>query len=213
MKINNHVNLLTRRTECMLYDAEPVPAGKPCVGWIGGNAPEFFDDPANFISDKDQAYLFYLSLVHPFQPERMISIFIPRDYEAYLEHNLYPDCPIKVLEHPLSTESLQDTYTNTALHKHLITAGKRCDDEQAMEQPFLIKVGGAPRLIQDEEYYYAKLQEEDFSFFFQIDEDGYPDTLLQEDGSYPFGFGSLYIYAHIGTAEVKHPVVGFWQFS
>lgn len=213
MTIENEMNLLTRKTDCMLYYAETASADKPCEGWIGGNAPEFFDNPANFIHEKDQAYLFYLSLVHPFQTERMISIFVPEDYDAYLEHNKYPNCPIKVLEHPVSTESLKDTYTNTALQKHHISVGELCHDEDSMERSFLIKVGGAPRLIQNEEYYFAKLKEEDFSFFFQVDEDGYPDSLLQENGSYPFGYGALYIFAHIGTAEIKHLVAGFWQFS
>lgn len=213
MTMGNLMNLLTRRTDCMLYYAEPALADRPRAGWIGGNAPEFFDDPAHPVHEGDRTYLFYLSLNHPYQPERMISIFIPEDYENYLEHNIYPDCTIKVLEHPASIESGKALYTHTGLRKHHISAVERCSDEEAADQPFLIKMGGTPRLLQNEEYYSVELEEDGFSFFFQVDEDGYPDTLLQEDASYPFGYGALYVYAQIGTAGVEHPVAGFWQFS
>lgn len=73
----------------------------------------------------------------------------------------------------------------------------------------MIKLGGNPRLIQHEDYYFTKLTEDSFSFFFQVDEDGYPDTLLQDDHSYPFGFGSLYIFAKTGTNDSQDPVAGF----
>ena len=213
MTVDNLMNLLTRRTDCMLYYAEPAIVDKPQTGWIGGNAPEFFDNPVNLVHEGDRTYLFYLCLVHPYQPERMISIFIPKEYEDYLEHNIYPDCSIKVLEHPVSIESRQELYTNTGLRQHHISAGERCSDEESADRSFLIKIGGTQRLIQNEEYYSVQLKEDGFSFFFQVDEDGYPDSLLQEDASYPFGYGALYIYAQIGTAEIKHPVAGFWQFS
>lgn len=156
---------------------------------------------------------FYLSLVHPFKPESMISIFIPEDYEEYLENNIYPNCPIKVVEHPISTESVKDMFTNPGLIKHVISNGELSHDEKSMDQPYLIKVGGNPRLIQNEDYYFAKLKEESFPFLFQVDEDGYPERLLQEDYNYPFGFGSLYIFAKMETTEIQHPVAGFWQFS
>ncbi|MEK4519363.1 hypothetical protein NSS64_29255 [Paenibacillus sp. FSL H8-0122] len=207
------INLLAQRTDCMLHYVEPAIADIPRAGWIGGNAPEFFDNPAHLLDLGGRTYLFYLSFVHPIQPGRMISIFIPEEYEEYLEHNMYPDCPIKVIEHPLSAESHIETYTNAGLRKHHITTGEPCTDDKSVERSFLIKVGGTPRLLQNETYYSAKLEEEAFSFFFQVDEDGYPDTLLQGDGSYLLGFGALYVYAHIGTKGIGHPVAGFWQFS
>ncbi|MNW58930.1 hypothetical protein D3C74_368190 [compost metagenome] len=142
----------------------------------------------------------------------MISIFIPENRESYLENNIYPDCSIKVIEHPVSAESIQECFTHKDLIRHSISHGERSKDEESMEQPFLIKVGGNPRLIQDEDYYFAELKKESLSFFFQVDEDGYPDTLICEDGDYPFGFGSLYIFAKIDT-EIEHPVAGFYQFS
>lgn len=213
MTMDNHANILAQRTDCILYYAESGLSKEPGAGWIGGNAPAFFDDQSDLIHEGNHKYFFYLSLVHPFKPESMLSIFIPEDYEEYLENNIYPNCSIKVMEHPLSTESVKAMYTNPALIKHTISDGELSSDEKSMDQSFLIKVGGNPRLIQDEDYYFAKLNEESFSFLFQIDEDGYPETLLQEGYSYPFGYGSLYIFARIEGAEIGHPVAGFWQLS
>ncbi|KEO79056.1 hypothetical protein MKN04_08280 [Paenibacillus polymyxa] len=118
-----------------------------------------------------------------------------------------------MIEHPISTESTKEMFTKPGLIKHTISNGALRNDEKSMDRSFLIKVGGNPRLIQYEDYYFTKLKEESFSFLFQVDEDGYPETLVQHDYNYPFGFGSLYIFAIIGATEIQHPVAGFWQFS
>ncbi|MDT0124893.1 hypothetical protein Q9R46_19670 [Paenibacillus sp. RRE4] len=212
MTIENQANMLTTRVESILYYAKPFLNNEHRAGWIGGNAPEFFDDQSELIHEGNQKYAFYLSLNHPFKPERMISIFIPEERHTYLENNIYPHCPIKVIEHPVSAESMRDSFTHKDLIKHSISHGERSKDEESMEQPFLIKVGGNPRLIQDEDYYFAELKKGALSFFFQVEEDGYPETLIREDGDYPFGYGSLYIFAKMGT-ELEHPVAGFCQFS
>ncbi|QTD43453.1 hypothetical protein [Sporosarcina sp. Te-1] len=201
--------MLVERTDCILYYAEPCLSNEYGIGWIGGNAPDFFDDQAEDIHDGNQSYYFYLSFVHPFKCDSMISIFIPKDYEEYLDNNIYPRCSIKVIEHPISTESVKDLFTNPGLVKHVISEGVICNDEKSMDQSFLIKLGGNPRLIQHKDYYFTKLKEDSFSFLFQVDEDGYPDTLLQDDYSYPFAFGSLFIFAEIGSNEILHPVAGF----
>ncbi len=211
--MKNRTNILVARTDCILYYARPVLSNERGIGWIGGNAPDFFDDQADFIHEGNQKYYFYLSLVHPFKTESMISIFIPEDYEEYLNNNVYPNCSIKVIEHRISTESVKDMFTNSGLIKHVILDGEISNDEKSMNQSFLIKLGGNPRLIQNEGYYFTKLKEESFSFLFQVDEDGYPETLLHPDYNYPFGFGSLYIFAKIEITEIQHPVAGFWQFS
>ncbi|WP_229691971.1 hypothetical protein [Paenibacillus radicis (ex Gao et al. 2016)] len=91
-----------------------------------------------------------------------------------MENNIYPNCSIKVLEHPMSTESVKDSFTNPGLIKHTILDGALSKDEKSMDQSFLIKVGGNPRLIQNEDYYFTKFMEESFSFLFQVDEDVYP---------------------------------------
>ncbi|EHB66030.1 MULTISPECIES: hypothetical protein [Paenibacillus] len=211
--MENHTNYLVEKTDCILYYAEPSLSNEQGTGWIGGNAPDFFDDQADLIHEGNQKYYFYMCLVHPFKPESMISIFIPEDYEEYLDNNVYPKCSIKVVEHPISKESVKETFTNPGLLKHAISAGDISNDEKSMDQSFLIKLGGNPRLIQNNDYYFTKLKEESYSFLFQVDEDGYPDMLLRDDYSYPFGFGSLYIFAKIGAEGIQHPIAGFWQFS
>lgn len=97
--MKNRMNSLVERTDCILYYAEPGLSNEHGTGWIGGNAPDFFDGQADLIHESNQKYYFYLSLVHPFKPESMISIFIPEDYEEYLDNNVYPNCSIKVIEH------------------------------------------------------------------------------------------------------------------
>ncbi|PCL89228.1 hypothetical protein [Paenibacillus lautus] len=211
--MKNYANILAEHKDCILYEAGRGPSTGQSTGWIGGNAPAYFDDKADAIQEGDLGYYFYLSLIHPFKPASMISIFIPNDYEKYVEHNQYPDCSIKVMEHPMTGESLSDHFAHPDLIKHLISHRETCSDLHSMDQSFLIKFGGSPRLVQDEAYYSAKLREEGFSFLFQVDEDGYPETLLREDSSYPFGFGALYIYANITPNDVQDPVAGFWQFS
>lgn len=211
--MENRTNILTERTDCILYYAEPDLPNEYGTGWIGGNAPGYFDNRADLIQEGTKKYYFYLCLAHPFKHESMISIFIPEEYEDYLDHNIYPNCSIKVMEHPISAESVNDLFTHPGLRKHAISDGIISNDEKSMDQSFVIKLGGNPRLIQHEDYYFTKLTEDSFSFFFQVDEDGYPDTLLQDDHSYPFGFGSLYIFAKTGTNDSQDPVAGFWQFS
>ncbi|CAI6079810.1 hypothetical protein PAECIP112173_02722 [Paenibacillus sp. JJ-100] len=213
MPLDNKMKVLVERTNSILYYAEANLAKDQGAGWIGGNAPGFFDDQDDFIHEGTQRYVFYLTVIHPFKPESMISIFIPEDYEEYLKNNIYPDCSIKVIEHPISTESTKQKFTNPGLIKHIISDGVLSDDEKSMDQSFLIKVGGNPRLIQDEDYYFTKLREESYSFLLQVDEDGYPETLIKPDYNYLFGFGSLYIFAILGTTEIQRPVAGFWQSS
>ncbi|MGN7359531.1 hypothetical protein ACTHPF_20175 [Paenibacillus sp. SAF-054] len=209
----NPASFLTDRTQCILYYASEGPTAETCKSWIGGNAPAYFDDKADFIHEGDQFFYFYMSIAHPFKPAWMISVFIPQSYEEYLEHNIYPDCSIKVIEHPVSAESTQDIFKHPGLIRHKITDGEVRNDHESVEEPFLIKFGGTPRLIQKEGFYSKRLAEDLLSFLFQVDEDGYPDTLLVDHYSYPFGYGALYIYAGIQAGEVKAPVAGFWQFS
>ncbi|MFF2484573.1 hypothetical protein [Paenibacillus sp. NPDC058071] len=88
MPMENHMNILVERIDCILYYTESGQSNEHSKGWIGGNAPDFFNDQADLIHEGNQKYYFYLSLVHPFKPESMISIFIPEDYEEYLENNI-----------------------------------------------------------------------------------------------------------------------------
>ena len=136
MTIENQASILKSRVESVLYYAKPFVMDEHRAGWIGGNAPEYFDDQSELIHEGNQKYAFYLSLNHPFIPERMISIFIPEDRETYLENNIYPHCPIKVIEHPVSAESIQKSFTHKHLIKHAISNGESSKDDKSMEQPF-----------------------------------------------------------------------------
>lgn len=215
METEKFETLFMNRTNCMIYQAvlKSSLENEKGAGWIGGNAPAFFDDKLHLIHEGDLKNLFYMSFVSPFKPQSMISIFIPAESEVYLESNQYPHCAIKVIEHPVSGESTHAYFTHPDLVRHAIAEAVESDDQSALEQRFLIKLGGQPRLIQEETYYASELNKEAFSFYFQIDEAGYPETLLREHGSYPFSYGALYIFARLTADEIQEPVAGFWQFS
>ncbi|WP_213506241.1 hypothetical protein [Paenibacillus faecis] len=214
MPMYNFKELFAARTHCMIFQAQASPCTEESHGWIGGKAPMFFDDKTEAVNRNGIKHYFYLSLVHPFRPERMISVFIPEEYDEYLENNIYPNCSIQVFDHPISKESTSEIYTHPGLIKHSIIGGDLMGDKDSAEQSFLIKLGGTPRLIQDENYYFTGLAEDGFDFLFQVDEDGYPDTLLDGKFSYPFSFGAMYVFAQIiSDREFSSPVAGFWQYS
>ena len=74
----------------------------------------------------------------------------------------------------------------------------------------LVTVGGELQLIQEEEYYYKNLEENGYLYLMSIDEDYYPDNLL--NGNYPFNYGALYIYYKENKDNID-VVAGFWQHS
>ncbi|MED3570976.1 hypothetical protein P4452_01750 [Cytobacillus praedii] len=52
--MKNGMNILVERTECILYYAEQGQSNEHSTGWIGGNAPEFFDDQEDLIHEGNQ---------------------------------------------------------------------------------------------------------------------------------------------------------------
>ncbi|MBP1915175.1 hypothetical protein J2Z23_002132 [Lederbergia galactosidilyticus] len=42
--MRNRTNILVERTDCILYYAGQGLSNEHGTGWIGGNAPDFFDD-------------------------------------------------------------------------------------------------------------------------------------------------------------------------
>jgi len=134
----------------------------------------------------------------------MLSVLIHQDFNTLLHNNIYPSIAVKVIEH-------EHSETGNDKDKAVLDLGLSSISEYAetQEDHFLfIKIGGEPQLIQDENYYCNDLEKNGYFFFLQIDEEGYPDNLL--NGNYPFGFGALYLYKHKVTEEV---VAGFWQYS
>ncbi|MEK4425008.1 hypothetical protein [Solibacillus sp. FSL K6-1523] len=182
-------------------------------GWIGGNAPVYFDDKSELFSELGSDYHFYLCFVNPLDRNNMLSIFIPKEYKNRVSKNIYPNCSLYVFEHPVSKESLDSTYTEFGMVKHYISEGIFVNEEQAFETSFFIKFFGDPIHIQEEEYYYSELEKDGYSFLCQIDEDGYPSGLFNSDTSFSFGFGAVYLYAMMTENSIKDPIVGYWQYS
>ncbi|KKO54329.1 hypothetical protein [Paenibacillus sp. DMB20] len=203
------LKILEERKECMLFQTSENDSGN---GWIGGNAPAYFDELEDMIN-KETGMYFYLSIVNPFDDHEMISIFAPKEFEDRISRNRYPNCSLFTMKHPKSEESKLDTFADPDLVKHFISEADIVSDKQSFEERFLIKFGGTPRHIQGEKYYYKGLHDDGFDFIFQVDEDGYPDTLLKPRKSYPFSFGAIYIYARMLEGSIENPIQSYWQFS
>nr|WP_154896237.1 hypothetical protein [Paenibacillus xylanexedens] len=208
-------DLFDNRTHSLVM--YPHPTDHSSLSWIGGNAPAYFDDNPEFSFLREQNYLFYLSVtlpdtdaMEPVPGQEMISVFVPADYEKYLEHNIYPTCDIQVIQHPASTESALETYTNTVLHKHSLTEWTWIEDGAAADEPCLVRIGGTPRFIQQEDSYLTALHHDGYDFFIQIDEDGYADGMVEE---YVFGYGALYLFAKFDDGKIIDPLAGCWQYS
>lgn len=175
--------------KCISYDKE-------IRSRIGGNAPIVIEEQ---IPDN---YKFYATIIHPEKENRMLSIIIHEDFEILISNNIYPPIEVKVIEHAYcemgnnSNKSISDLGLNSISHYY---------SEREEDSFLFIKVGGEPRFIQHENYYYEKLESDNYSFFLQIDEEGYIDNM-----DYVFAFGGLYLYKHNDTGEI---IAGFWQYS
>ena len=111
---------------------------------------------------------------------------------------------VKVIEHEFSEIGNCAEKRNASLDMCSISEYSEDKDSENI----LVKIGGEPSLIQDEESYYKELEKHGFSFFLSIDEDGYSEDVTI--GSYPFGYGALYLYKRCTTNEI---IAGFWQCS
>ena len=178
--------------------AKCIPFDRNIKGRIGGNPPECIEKqiPCD--------YNFYATLVNPEKEDCMLSVLIHQDYETLIEDNIYPSIAVKIIEHGFSKIGNCVEKRNTNLG--VCSISNYFDDNRC--ENILVKVGGTPNLIQDEESYYNELIKNGFSFFLSIDEDGYSKDLVI--GRYPFCYGALYIYKHNITGEI---VAGFWQCS
>ena len=191
----------------MLYTATPLESGS-AVGWIGGTAPMFFDTPQN--SNRLAHYTFYLTFQNPLDPRESISVFLPKDDDSYAEDDCYPHLPIKVLAHPTTAAGALQELSSPSLNKCYIEKAQVSTSKE-IATPYLIKLGGFPILIQDKERYYRALEQDGFTFMFQVDENGYPEELV--NGNYPFNFGCFYAYALFQSDGFSELTAGFWQFS
>lgn len=175
--------------------AKCIPFDNNVKGRIGGNPPQLVEKQ---IPDE---YMFYATLVHPEKENMMLSILIHNNFETLIENNIYPSIAVKIIEHEYSEMGNAPDKAITDLSINSIGDYKEIQDSEFQ----FIKVGGVPRFIQYRDYYYEELERNGYSFFLQIDEEGYC-----QDMEYVFMYGALYLYRHNVTGEV---IAGFWQYS
>ena len=175
--------------------AQCIPYNESIKGRIGGNPP------INIETEIPEGYAFYATLVHPEKEDKMLSILISNDFEILIENNIYPSIAVKVIEHKYSEMGSDINKAITSLSVNSITDYKEIQDDDFQ----FIKVGGKPRFIQYKDYYYEELEKDGYSFFLQIDEEGY-----RENMEYVFMYGALYLYKQNITGEI---IAGFWQYS
>jgi len=188
-----------------VYIANAITYDKVNKNRIGGNIPIFFEDKLIDIKE----YLFYATIEHPQINNKTFSIFIPQKYELMIKENIYPNCGIKVFVHDYTEESSNLINTNEDLKRCYI--GSFIKIEESSYEGNLIKMGGAPCLIQNEDFYSEELLSDGYRFFMQIDEDFYSNDLLA--GKYPFGYGCLYLYCKYNEEQIIDIIAGFWQYS
>ena len=179
--------------------ARCIPFDKNTKGRIGGNPPITTEGsiPKN--------YIFYATLIHPEKTNCMLSIFIHQDFDILIEKNIYPNIEVKIIEHQYSEEgTLEDKRIKDISVNSIGLYVDKIDNDNS----FLIKIYGEPRFIQPKNYFYEELENDGYSYFLQIDEEGYSDDLLIDN--YPFHYGALYLYKHNKTGEI---IAGFWQYS
>lgn len=175
--------------------AKCIPFDANVKGRIGGNPPQIVE---NGIPD---GYLFYATLEHPEKENIMLSISIHGDFHTLLYNNIYPSVAVKVIEHKYSEIGTRSEKSIKELSVNSISNYYYLQDSDFQ----FIKVGGEPRFIQWKDYYYEELEKDGYSFYLQIDEEGYRD-----DMDYVFMYGALYLYKHNMTGEI---IAGFWQCS
>ena len=175
--------------------AQCIPYNESSKGRIGGNPP------INIETEIPEGYAFYATLVHPEKEDQMLSILISNDFKILIENSIYPSIAVKVIEHKYSEMGSDINKAITSLSVNSITDYKEIQDDDFQ----FIKVGGEPRFIQYKDYYYEELEKDGYSFFLQIDEEGYRKNM-----EYVFMYGALYLYKQNITGEI---IAGFWQFS
>lgn len=85
--MENKNNILVEGKESILFQLDKNRnVGN---GWIGGNAPAYFDAKGELFSEIGSDYNFYLCFVNPLDKNNMISIFIPKEYENRVSKNIY----------------------------------------------------------------------------------------------------------------------------
>ena len=132
-----------------------------------------------------ERYGFYATLVHPDKEDKMLSILITKDLDKLVNNSIYPSIDIKVIEHEYSIMSTHSENSLENFNNKMFSIGEYTKEK---DSKFLfIKVGGEPRFIQNKEFYYKQLLEDNYSFFLMIDEEGYTNIMTQKKLLQDFG--------------------------
>ncbi|AEM50624.1 hypothetical protein [Stenotrophomonas maltophilia] len=166
---------------------------------IGGNLPQCLEGLTEL-----EGYSFYATFENPNDSSQFISVCVPESFDDLLRANIYPDCCVKVFQHPPSMEGAGAGHALPGYQR------ARIGSYEFVEAQFFefLTCSKEPLLLQEEPYYETALLRDGFRFLMQMDEFYYPDGLIE--GNVVFGFGGLYLYAHESTGEV---IAGFWQYS
>lgn len=170
---------------------------------VGGGAPGAVLGMAEFRAGSR----FLLLLSGSEFPElngRDLSVMFDEEFLPHGVDTIYPRIGVRCLLHEPSPESSEASTVLDSIDRGSLVLAAEGD-------PWFIKVGGEPVLIQQEEYYANAVAAAGYDFFFQVDENGFPDGFVLED--YPLNYGGLYLYAKRGVGgEVVEVVAGFTQF-
>ena len=201
------VRRMRRSRKSVLYYLNPID--EHVVGWIGGNAPDWFDNDAAFAELSENEYGFYCCFKIPGM-EDMISIFVPEDFDVRIDENIYPNCSVKAIRHPRCGESCCGTYRlkTTEINRVNISTVPLGDRG---EIPF-ITIGEDVDYVQDEEYYWNHLIRDGYRVYGVIDEYAYgpvDERMKMIKGNAPFCNGCVYLYRD----DNDEIIVGFWQYS
>lgn len=201
---------------------------KDSVGWLGGNAPVWFDGKRDLVDEPGCHYGFYCTFQLK-ETGRSLSIFLPESFDRLLDDNIYPNCSIKAFAHPTQEESANDHFR---LMPEKPKAGERLTGYQKRfdySRPVLKKVFIAPCAekpeddaafltigddifyVQDENYYREALIKDGYEIWGYINEDGYYPLARETElihGNMPLSFGAMYLYK-----KDNEIIAGCWQYS
>jgi hypothetical protein len=181
---------------------------------VGGLPPAFVDEAA-FIQNEDligYSYLFTLSdAFSSYIDGKELSVFILKNYSDYSHNSIWPKFNLICFVHPPYKQLSKNTdlVHPTVKEGSLTTLTKSTGPDE--EYSYFIKIGSNPYLLQEEEYFYSELEKNGYEFIFQLDENGLSPEFL--DGSYPFGFGSVYFYGEVDrkAKKITNIIAGYWQ--
>ena len=155
----NFSSLFVNRNSSILLQIEDL--NPDFKSKLGGLPPAFVDEVTFNHKEElgDYAYMFTLSDEFSyFIDGKDLSVFIPKNYDDYSQHSIYPDFNLKCFIH----ESYNVLSKNTDLiypavkEGSLATLTKTSGSDE--EYSYFIKVGSNPYLLQEEQYFLLRFR-------------------------------------------------------